>query len=164
MAEHTHSRGSTWGCQENSPSSLSPDMLASGYRPAVQQQEPTPPKCQHQDREVITQKLSSSSGKVEDRALALPLCNYSVSFIHATRPAFLRKLRTAAQANRPQCRSSVIAQQLCPALSSPSVSSSHVKTTQEHWLSVLVFLAVFLNIKEIVYFSKHSPKDFKLGR
>lgn len=136
MAEHTPSPGSIWGCQENSPSPLSSDMLASGYRPAVQQPEPTPPKCllhdQHQDREVITQKVSPSSGKVGDRALALPLCNYSVPFIHAARPAFPRMLRTAAQANRPQCRSSVTAQEFCTALCSPSVFSSHIKTTQEH--------------------------------
>lgn len=52
----------------------------------------------------------------------------------------------------------------CPALSSPSVSFSHVKTPQEHWLSVLVFLAIFLEIKEIVHSSKHSPRDYKLCR
>lgn len=92
---------------------------------------------------LLPRQCSPPQAKVRDRALALSLSKYCVSFIHAARPACPRKLRTAAQADHSAGAQS-IAQQSCPALSSTSVSSSHVKTTEEHYLSVLVFLAIFL--------------------
>lgn len=93
------------------------------YRSAVQQQEHTPPNAfsvnSTKTGRLPPRKCPPPQAKVEDRALALPVCNYSVSFTYAARPAFPRRLRTAAQANRPGCRSSVNCSTVmsCPVLS-----------------------------------------------
>lgn len=85
----------------------------------------------------VTLKVLASSGTGGGQGPGLfPV--YTLPSTHAVRPAFLKKLRTTARANRPQCRSSVNRPTV---LSSPSVPSSHVKTTEENQLSALIYLA-----------------------